>query len=213
MPLSVPVSQGNVPEVEDGTYPILITGVGEKMLENDQYGNPHKALLICQFPDLIDEATGEFIALDAMCNFVISEKSTLTRWLTAAGMEINFDEDEIDIEEVVGREALAVVAHKDGKGWPRITDLMPPLKRGGVATRTAAGKSATNPAASPAVILPDGSADFTVFWTVMRAHGINRKNVADHLDGDIESLLTMDGPAVAELMDLLTGKAQGGSIE
>lgn len=192
MPLHVPVSQGTVPEIADGTYPIHVVKVGEKTLENDQFGNNHKALLTCQF-EVVDEETGQFLELDAMCNFVISEKSKLTEWLTALGVNVDLSAKSVDIEQAVNKAGLATVIHKDGKGWPRIDNILPPL---------AGGKKA-KPAT---VVLPDGSADLNVFWTQINAAGLNRKHVIDAL-GDIEELVEMDGPDVQKLLDELKAKA------
>lgn len=194
MPLNVPVKEASVPEIADGTYPIHVVKVGEKTLENDQFGNNHKALLTCQF-EIVDEETGKFIELDAMCNFVISELSKLTEWLTALGVSVDLSADSVDIEQAVGKAGLATVIHKDGKGWPRIDKILPPLATGG----TRAKQPTT-------VILPDGSADLNVFWTQIRAAGLNREHVVTAL-GDIEQLVQMDGLDVQNLLEELKAKA------
>ena len=185
-------SSGEVPEVPDGLYTATITAVTPIVLDQpDQFGKTEKLEVSLEF-----DVDGEAVTLDPRVNRAWSEKSTLFLIAQASGLDVN-PAQAFDTDDLLNRQVNILTEQEEGK-WPRVKAWSRVAKR-------AAAKAAPAPVAdkSPALIKDDGSPDYTVFWREIQRCGLTRKNVIDHVGGDLEVFMAMDGPDVAFVLEEL----------
>lgn len=115
--------------LEPGTYPVTCLSVKAETLENPQYGDGNIIRFELRFDDVLDE-NGEEIKRDLRANDKLTPMSKLTGILLAFGVKAAVGE-EVDIEDCVGKQALAQVIEikKDDKVYDRIKDLLPTQKK------------------------------------------------------------------------------------
>lgn len=194
----IQATAGGGAKVSAGGHHVVCLSTSEDKLENSQFGTGEVIRFTLGVLDEKD-ADGNDVELDAIANHKLTPSSKLWGWCVAFGVTPEIGKA-FDTAVLHGREALAVVidkANAEGAVFSRVDDIVPlPKGMGG------AGKP------EPTVILPDGSADLNVFWTQIRAAGLNRKHVTDAL-GDIEELVKMDGPEVQTFLEELVAKAKG----
>ena len=184
----IPVSRGEVPQVEDGVYPATCTAVKDDFIENAQFGSGDVVRLSLRLDDVVDE-NGEVIVLDAIANAKVSAKSKLVRWAGALGVPVDLDLDDFETENLVGHKCLVTVVHREGSDWPRVDDLTAmPKARGG---RPAA------PVGQPEAYFPDG------FWRDVKSQGFDREDVKRAVDGNLADLQQMDEGQLRDLITLL----------
>lgn len=162
-----------VQTLEPGTYKVQLMDLKETQLENPSFGNGDVIRFVLETTDVMD-TEGNPIELDGIANDKLTPMSKLTRWLAAFGVTAIPGED-VDMEEAVGREAMAVVVLKPGKDgtdmFPRIDDLVPLPK---------SGKAPTGPT--------EAKADFVAFWARIEAAGFKRTEVAPYVDNDLTTI-------------------------
>ena len=195
----ISLSQGKHVEIANGTYPVLCIGVKDDHLDNSQYGSGDVVRIYLQFPDLIDEESGDFVELDVIANRVWNPKSKLWSFASAFGLRCDEDVKEFETEDMVGKDALAFIENetKDGNVWPKVKNIIA-APRGKAATVTAPQ--------APSVINPDGTPSWTAFWAEIKRLGVTREGVAAHVGGDLEVLMAMDGPDVAGVLEEIKAK-------
>lgn len=200
MPLVVTAGNGGSAKLDPDTYHVACIGVREDRIENDKFGHPEKVRFDLEVKGVIDPETGLPAVIDAMCNKVLSPKSNLWRWCEAFGLKPELGKP-LDLESARGCEVFAIVAQveSDAGAFSRVTDLMP-MPRAQRMTGLA-------PAPQASVINPDGSSNWTAFWSAITKAGLNRGHVIDHVGGDIETVMVMDGPTAQNVLDELTAKA------
>ncbi len=179
-------------KVEAGTHCVVCIETHDKVFEEDRFGNPEKIILRCQFPDLEDEDS-DSVTLDAMCNYKLSPLSKFWSWCEAFGINPD-DYEEVDTDELVGKEALAkVIIQKkdDGSEWSRIDGFtaMPKQKN--------APRPSQRPteASGPVVIADDPQERLNQWWVKTRAAGLGRKEVIE------QSTFAYDGREPVDLTD------------
>lgn len=185
--------------LEPGTYRVQLMDLRETQLENPQHGTGDVIRFVLECVDELD-SEGNRYALDGIANDILTPLSKLTEWLAAFGVSARPGED-IDMSEAVGREAMATVIHKPGKdktgAFARIDKLVPLPKD--------AQKAPGRPSA-PAVVNPDGTPNYTAFWSAITALGLTKQHVFDHL-GTMD-LKNLDGADFAIALEELRVKAQ-----
>lgn len=115
--------------IKPGTYNVVCSGVREDEIENSQW-DKNVIRFDLQTTDVLDE-NGDAVELDAIASRKLSPKSKLWGWLTALGVQLDVGAD-IDLEEAIGHEALAVIEDHtgtDGAVFSRVKDLIPPASQ------------------------------------------------------------------------------------
>lgn len=134
MALIARMEGGNAP-IDGGTYPMICTDIKPDEIENSQF-DPRVYRFLFETTEVVD-AEGKPIVLDAISSRKLTPNSKLTRWVNALIGHIPTVGDSINLEEVVGKECLAVVVIKktdQGGEFARIDDIVAAPKR---ATRSA----------------------------------------------------------------------------
>lgn len=148
--------------LDAGTYTVQLMDLVETTLENPQYGNGDVIRFALETTDVVDEE-GNPVQLDGIANDKMTPMSKLSRWLSAFGVSAKPGED-VDMEEAIGKQAMAVIVLKPGKdgtgAFPRIDDLVPLPRSGGRAAPAA-------PAAT----------DISAWWKQTRDAGLKRDDV------------------------------------
>ena len=178
MPLKRKMTE--VQTLEPGTYKVQLMDLKETILENPQFGSGDVIRFCIETTEVVDEE-GNRIELDGIANDKLTPLSKLTRWLTAFGVTAEAGE-EIDMEEAIGREAMAVIVVKPGKdgtgAFPRVDDLVPLPK---------SGKASSAPQ-KPTAASNGDSPDVDSFWRRIRAAGFDRADVLPYADGDLSTM-------------------------
>ena len=128
MTLTRQMEDGEFTPITPGTYTVTCTDVKEGVIENPAFGNGDIIRFTVSFDDLLDTEGAEVIR-DAIANDKLTPMSKLTEWLIAFGVSATVGES-LDIEECMGRKALAKVTNveKNDKTYDRITSLLPSPK-------------------------------------------------------------------------------------
>jgi len=131
MPRKMTTQAGGL-EIEDGTYRVKLESWEDAEMKWEGKTRPGLKWTF-SFPDVADEE-GNPGELTAMSSTALSPKSKLWAWYQAlTGVSLDLDM-EIDLDDMVGKEAQAAVVHKpgsDGTGsWPRIENLIALPKAG-----------------------------------------------------------------------------------
>ena len=177
----------------------------ETTLENPQFGNGDVIRFLLEAVDVFDQ-DGNPIELDGIANDLLTPLSKLTRWLGAFGLTSEPGE-EIDMEQAIGREAMAVIINvpgKDGTGaFARISDIVPlPM------TGSRNGRVAAPPRPAPPKPVPDGSSpdpDFTGFWTQVKVMGKTQADVLALLpEPDLRLMADLDAAGLVEILGKLS---------
>jgi len=119
-------------EIEDATYRVILESLEDT--KGEWKGKPRELLKwTFRFPDVPGD-DGEPGELAVLTSLALSPKSNLWAWYQAlTGVTLDLDM-EIDLEDMVGKEAQAAIVHKPGKdgtgSWPRIENLMALPKKG-----------------------------------------------------------------------------------
>lgn len=180
--------------LDAGTYEVECLALEEFFLEVDLFGNNDKIRFKFEVKGE-QRSDGEPFELSAMCNDKLSESSTLWGWLTALGLS-PLPGDDIDLEECIGKHALAEVAIVEGKKaegakeapkYNRIKKLMALPKSRGVKAPTKPVEAASDAQSRKE---PDDLsdwlrfdqtgepvADWTAFWTVARKYKVKREDI------------------------------------
>ena len=153
--------------LDPGTYKVRLMDLKEATLENPQFGNGDVIRFVLETVDVVD-GEGNPIELDGIANDKLSPMSKLTRWLSAFGVTSKPGE-EVDMEDAVDREAMAVIVNKPGKdgtgAFPRIEDLVPLPKTGN--GRTA--RPTEPPVTTDGAVMEIGD-----WWALTRQEGFER---------------------------------------
>ena len=184
-------------EIPDGTHPAHCVAIEEKYLEEDNYGNHEKVVIKMRFDNFADE-DGEPAVVEAMVNKKFNEKSTLFTYALALGVPADAV-DALDTDDLIGKSALCVIKNEEsarGGTWPRIKNMVP----------LPAGYSGG--ASVPSVVSPDGSPNWTVFYSTLKEkRGWGKGQIGDFLGLDMtalgKQLAAMDGPDAQDLMEVL----------
>ena len=128
MTLTRQMEDGEFTPITPGTYTVTCTDVKEGVIENPAFGNGDIIRFTVSFDDLLDTEGAEVIR-DAIANDKLTPMSKLTEWLIAFGVSASVGES-LDIEECMGRKALAKVTNieKNDKTYDRISSLLPSPK-------------------------------------------------------------------------------------
>lgn len=193
--------------IDPGTYPVTCVAVRPDTLENPQYGDGSVIKFKLEFDGLEDD-DGEPLTREAMAGDYLTPGSKLTRYLFAFGITADIG-GEVDIDDAVNRQALAVVGKKTkgDKVYDTINDLIPAPK-----ARTNGAKApqkAQEADRTPSMIKPDYTIEWTVFWKSLRELGFTREQVIEEAGGDVEALMAMDPTDVVELYEILKGRHEG----
>jgi hypothetical protein len=153
-------------KLDPGTYPVKCMDVKEDKLANSQFGNGEVIRFDLEVIDVLDE-DGNPITLDGIANRKLTPGSKLWKWLEAFGLKMAVGE-RVDIEQIVGRQAFAVVVSREGaKGgtFARIENLVP-----APSSTAAAG--------------PVEEMEISAWWALVRSEGFNTsdgRNKAEEL--------------------------------
>jgi hypothetical protein len=121
-------------EIEDGTYRVSLGSLEDA--EGEWEGKKRDLLKWnWLFPDVVGD-DGEPGELSDLSSLALSPKSKLwARYQALTGVTLDLDM-EIDLEDMVGKEAQAAIIHKPGKdgtgSWPRIENVIALPKTGKV---------------------------------------------------------------------------------
>ena len=128
MTLTRQMEDGEFTPITPGTYTVTCTDVKEGVIENPAFGNGDIIRFTVSFDDLLDTEGAEVIR-DAIANDKLTPMSKLTEWTLAFGVSAAVGES-LDIEECMGRKALAKVTNvdKNDKTYDRIASLLPAPK-------------------------------------------------------------------------------------
>jgi hypothetical protein len=199
--------------VPPGTYPVTVTEpapVPDK-ITSAQYGTTN----VIRFTFALDGMTtddGEPLQIDAIANHNLSSLSKLNEWIRALGMHPEVG-DEVDLDELVGRTALAMIIDgkpsKDGQVYSRVDAIVPAPKTPGQTNGAKAAQKAPAASETPAMITPEYAIDWTVFWAACKAAGIPNTEVAAEVEGGLTALKDMDPTDVVELFEILKGRHEG----
>lgn len=162
--------------VPPGTYHVRCMNVREDRIEGSR--NPNIIRFDMEIVDQVD-ASGNAVEIDAIASDRLTLKSKLYAWLSAFGLKLDLNAD-IDIEEVIGREALAQVVKKPDSEYTKVDNIIP-LPAGGFRTGAAVAPPLQ-------VIRADGSVNFIAFWKSLEQAGVTREMLADSLGVDMEGL-------------------------
>lgn len=197
--------------IEKGTYPVTCIGVKEDTIPNPQFGNGDVIKFTIQF-DTLEDDEGELLTRETMASDYLTPGSKLTSILLAFGLTAEVGKT-LDIDDCVGRQALATVGAKSKtvngqvKTYDTIESIFPAPK-----TRSAPRPAQAAPtAAQLSVVNPDGSADYDAFWRGVKALGLNGTHVAAKVNGDLNNLQIMDGPDIAFLLEELRLQVEAGN--
>ena len=177
--------QAQVSNVPPGTYQVRCMEVAADVLDNPQFGTGDVIRFDLEVVDKLG-ADGNPLTIDAIANDRLTPKSKLWGWLEAFGItpEINGD---LDIEEVVGREALARIVQKEGSEFTRVDALIP------------------LPTASKSPAKATGEPDFDAFWKQVRAMGKEQADVKALLpNGNMLAMQDMKGDDLVALIEKLS---------
>ncbi len=161
MPLTRTMQEGSGLKLEPGTYPVICTDVKGDTLENPSFGDGAIIRFSLKVEDMLDE-NGEEVVLDPIANDKLTPKSKLTEWLKAFGVVAEVGET-INIEEAIGKRALAVVGTKpgkDGTGEFATVDSIIPAQKG-------RPQGPVNPS----------DLEIGEFWALTRTEGFERSHV------------------------------------
>jgi len=198
--------------IEPGTYPVTCISVRPDTLENPQFGDGAVIKFRLEFDGLEDDE-GEPLTREAMASDYLTPGSKLTRYLFAFGITAELG-GEIDIDDALNRQALAVVGKKTkstptgDKVYDTINDLIPAPK---ARTHKAEAPAQKAPAASqtPSMIKDTGEIDWPIFWKVTREAGIKREEVIAETENDVDKLLAMDPTDAVALAEILIARHAG----
>lgn len=207
MPRERVMEEAKFTNIEKGTYPVTCIGVKEDTIPNPQFGNGDVIKFTIQF-DTLEDDEGNLITRETMASDYLTPGSKLTSILMAFGVTAELGKV-LDIDDCVGRQALATVGEKaktvngQVKTYDTIESIFPaPKLRGSAAS---AARPAQEPAAAssaPSVVNPDGSPNHDAFWRAVKALGLNQKHVFDKA-GSIDAFQEMDGADVGFLLEEL----------
>jgi hypothetical protein len=116
-------------DIEDGTYVVELASWEDYELDGSRFGSGMRPGLKFHFtlPDVVNE-DGEPVELTAVATAEkLTPKTKLWNWTEAlTGQRLEFD-DELDLDNLVGHRALALVVNEeaDGSRWARIKSLQP----------------------------------------------------------------------------------------
>lgn len=190
-------SQGGGVHIDPGTYHIRCMDAREDHLDNSQFGSGDVIRFDLEAVDMV-MPDGNPVQLDAIANDRLTPKSKLWGWLEAFGLKVEVGSD-IDIDDVVGREAYAVVVDKaseQGGVFSKVDNLIPLPKTG----------ARSMPGAAPPleVVRSDGSVNLIAFWKALDAAGITRLHLQEAYGMDEQGLrshiASLDGDAILELL-------------
>lgn len=207
MPRERVMEEAKFTNIEKGTYPVTCVGVKEDTIPNPQFGNGDVIKFTIQF-DTLEDDEGNLITRETMASDYLTPGSKLTAILMAFGVTAELGKV-LDIDDCVGRQALATVGEKaktvngQVKTYDTIESIFPAPKLRGSAAPAAQTSQQPTTAPAPSVVNSDGSANYDAFWRGVKALGLNRVHVANKLNGDVDNLQLMDGPDVAFLLEEL----------
>jgi hypothetical protein len=194
--------------IEKGTHPVTCIAVRPDVLENPQYGDGSVIKFKLEF-DGMEEDDGEPVTREAMAGDYLTPGSKLTRYLFAFGISAGIGE-EVEIEDAVGRQALAVVGQKTKgeKVYDTIENLIPApktaLRRATAKTEQIAPEDVPWDGDIASVINPDGGCNWARFWMEAGKHGINEQHVIAFA-GD--GYAAYDGADAQQMLEALIAKA------
>lgn len=190
-----------MPNVEPGVYFATCTGVKDDTIENPQFGNGDIVRIYLRLDDMVAE-DGEPVVLDGMANRIISPKSKLTRWAEALGRPINFDEeDDFETEDLVEGRCQVKVTRENKDSWPKVDDLTA-LPRG----------MANQPTVDDTIAFlkvdakGEAAVDWTIFWTVVKRHGLNKTHIINAAEGKEPE--DIDPFELPQILEALIGKTK-----
>jgi hypothetical protein len=176
--------------VDPGTYEALCLEAKADTLQNPQFGNGDVLRIKVELVGIKDE-DGEPVVLDGMASLKLSPMSKLWGWVSAFGFKLDVGQ-EFDTDLLRGKRAFAVVGQREGQDgalWARIEDFVP-LPKGAQPVSTSADVIRFDENGTP-------HPDWTVFWNLLRKHGITPKNVQDAY-GDVKVTDPFDLPGIVD---------------
>ncbi len=195
-------TEGEGVKIEPGIYAVTCFDAKEDKLDNSKFGDGHVIRLDLEIASELDNNENP-VRLDAIANFKLTPSSKLWEWAEAFGCTPVLGDD-FDTDCLIGKQAQAVVinkaSEKEGGGTFSRVDKIVPMPKGSRGNGGSAPKEVS-------VIKADGSWDSDVFWREVNKAGLNRSIVTDHVGGDIDTLMEMDGPAAQAVLDELKEKA------
>lgn len=213
--MKVTMRSAGVPgiHVQPGTYPVTVTEPAPvpDTIVSGQYGTSNVIRFTFALDGMFNEE-GEQMLIDAIANHNLSPLSKLNEWINALGLAPQIGE-EVDLDELVGRQALAQIIDnrgKDGQVYSRVDKIIPaPTARQNGSKASPAAHAASQ---SPSMITVTGELDFTEFWKACKNAGITQKEVAEAVSGDLNNLKTMDPTEVVALFDILKARHEGEAV-
>jgi hypothetical protein len=164
-------------EIEDGTYTVRLESLEDT--EGEWEGKKNQLLKWnFRLPDVPDE-DGEPSKYSDLSSLTLTPKSKLwARYQAFTGVSLDLD-IEIDLEDMVGKEAQASFVHKTAKGdpsvYPRIESIIP-LPKAGKAPKPKAATAPTDP--YEGFRKANSDIDWALFWAECGRHDVTLVDVA-----------------------------------
>jgi len=193
------IAQAGGLDIEDGTYRVKLVDLEDA--EGEWQGNKNKLYKWhWELPDLPNDDGGVTETSDLTSRLLGPKSNLWARYEALMGLTLEVGA-EIDIDDMIGKEAQASFAHKTSKGEPstfsRIQDVIPLPKTG-------KPKAASPPDPFEGFLKADGSTDWPAFAARMEAEDVVPVDLAKYMGVEKATRATMEA-WVREGKDTLIG--------
>ena len=115
---------GPTEDIEDGVYAVTLVDIkGPKIVTANRGPNAGKEIALLDWELAVDEGDAEGYEITAVTSTASGPKSKMFTYLTALfGGKAPPVGTQLAKEQILGRRALATIAHNDG-GWPIVANL------------------------------------------------------------------------------------------
>jgi hypothetical protein len=115
---------GPTDDIDDGVYPVILTAISDpKTVTATRGPNAGKDVDLIDWGFAVDEGDAEGYEITATTSTASGPKSKMFAFLTALfGGKAPPVGTQLQKDQIIGRRALATIAHNDG-GWPVIANL------------------------------------------------------------------------------------------
>ncbi len=138
------VIESGAPDIEEGTYDAVLTGIEEKSYEG---ADGTREFLVWSFDATIDN---EVVEVDGASSKVFTPKAKAVEWMSAILQRIPQVGEGIDINrDLVGKPCRVLVA-KNKNGYPRVEKVMAASRKARPVAAPAPAPEAPAPAPAPA---------------------------------------------------------------
>lgn len=210
--MKVQVAGGDNRVIDPGMYRVKCTAVTAEDAPNDAFGKTKKFRLTLKTTDVVDQ-DGEGVELERTVNrayTVRPKKSNLFVIFEAFGLPVNDPEYVPDTDDLLGKEAQAVVvdytSERDGGQWSRVENFIAISNGNGIRAKApSAAQEARAPWEGEAVDADTASA----WWKARLGEGFERAKVIDLCEEMFEGRIPgeLNAKELAGLTDQLNATA------